>query len=842
MPDNTDYCPNTPNHEHSWTYIKHIKGYTLAKCSECFVMHKIAPEKELPLIPTGINNHFLVLVTVYNAERWIEQCVNSILSQTYKNYTLLVIDDCSTDDTAFIIKSLKIPYIINKKHEGKMSNLVKGWKQISTSPEDILVEVDGDDWFSDNDVLAYLNSVYQDKNIWFTYGQFRGLARGGYTSLSQPCYDTKNYRENYIAGRWRISALRTYKMKVLNKIRDEDFRDNYGKYYTRSSDVAMVLPTLELCGVKRIKCIDRVLYVYNNLNPINDSKVSATEQLSIADEIKHKPRYDEIDNSIVASVLIPSFKRPQLLKWGLFSLSNQQTPYNFEVIVLNDGIEDETKAVCDSFRDKLNIKYIFTGQRNDKQDHWRVPGFAINIGAKHALGKVIIIMCPEIFILDNCLTEMITPLLEYKKLITITNGQWDGHNIFLPYVEKTQGIIDKESPYNKLNHPLRTELPFFIGINKEEFISIGGYDEDFIGVAFDDDDLIDRLKADDCDYHKTNSRIVHLYHPSTELRIDRDPVIEGGFKINQNLYSKRKGIIVRNKNREWGLFDSEIIRPKWYLKKIPKIAHFYWGNSEMPFLRFLTIYSFHKFNPDWEIRLYKSVAPCKVQTWEGEENKHIFIGGDYTYMLKYIPITYITFNFNDIGRDNDISEVFKSEIMKCHLLATVGGLWSDMDIIYFKPMTNMDINKEKSKNADTIISLHPIYKHSIGFLLSAGNNRYYEYLLNKQKKVFNSKNYQSLGVDMISKEFPDVCTIERKFKTLKIEDMSVKTIYAYDALNIDSIYESNDMSKYDKDSIALHWYGGYPLAGKYLNELTLTNYMNYDNVLGLTIRKLYEGI
>lgn len=47
-----------------------------------------------------------VIVPVYNAERYIEQCFNSIVEQTYKNVTAVFVDDCSTDDSKEIIHKL----------------------------------------------------------------------------------------------------------------------------------------------------------------------------------------------------------------------------------------------------------------------------------------------------------------------------------------------------------------------------------------------------------------------------------------------------------------------------------------------------------------------------------------------------------------------------------------------------------------------------------------------------------------------------------------------------------------------------------------------------------------
>jgi len=258
-----------------------------------------------------------------------------------------------------------------------------------------------------------------------------------------------------------------------------------------------------------------------------------------------------------ASVIIPSFKRSELLRWGLYSLAKQKSDYPFEVIVLNDGIEDDTEKVCDEYKDKLNIKYIFTGQRNKEKIFWRIPGFAINIGIKQAKGEVIIITCPEIFIIDNCITQMIDPILKNPKLITITDGKFDGkykvknEAIFLKYIEKNKGIIDKYMPYNKIPQ-LQVCLPFFMGIAKKELIEIGGYDEDFVGYCFDDNDIVDRLKYNGCSYHRLKARIVHLWHLRHKFN---SPEINKLWNYNKNLYEKRKKLIKRNIGKEWGKLD-----------------------------------------------------------------------------------------------------------------------------------------------------------------------------------------------------------------------------------------------------------------------------------------------
>lgn len=64
-----------------------------------------------------------IIMAAYNAEKTIEQAINSVLSQTYTNFELLVVNDCSKDRTVELVKDIvakdsRVRLISNVKNSG----------------------------------------------------------------------------------------------------------------------------------------------------------------------------------------------------------------------------------------------------------------------------------------------------------------------------------------------------------------------------------------------------------------------------------------------------------------------------------------------------------------------------------------------------------------------------------------------------------------------------------------------------------------------------------------------------------------------------------------------------
>lgn len=242
------------------------------------------------------------------------------------------------------------------------------------------------------------------------------------------------------------------------------------------------------------------------------------------------------------SVLIPTYNRDELLDLGLQSLRRVEYGGDLEVIVLDEG---SGQAATREIAQRWNALYVHTKNASG----WRIPGFAFNIGAKIARGEILVLTCPEIWHMNGCLEKLARAVQADPKVMAIPAG-WDDDGTYLKLVQGAETALD--SQHLKLPS-LRTELPFLMALRKQVYLEIGGYDEDFLGRSYDDDDIADRLQRHGLRYVKTDAECVHLWHERQTLKKTRD---DDRVALNRRLFLERRGQVVRNVGREWGVLKS----------------------------------------------------------------------------------------------------------------------------------------------------------------------------------------------------------------------------------------------------------------------------------------------
>ena len=101
-----------------------------------------------------------IIVPVYNVQKYIKKCVNSLLSQDYKNIEIILVDDGSPDQCGTIIDTLKAKdsriSVIHQQNQGVSAARNAG---LDTANGQYVMFVDGDDWVDSNYVSYFLRLV-----------------------------------------------------------------------------------------------------------------------------------------------------------------------------------------------------------------------------------------------------------------------------------------------------------------------------------------------------------------------------------------------------------------------------------------------------------------------------------------------------------------------------------------------------------------------------------------------------------------------------------------------------------------------------------------------------------
>lgn len=111
-----------------------------------------------------------IIIPNYNYAKYLESCIQSVLNQTYQSFEILIIDDCSTDNSIQIINKFlvdnRIKLLVNSENKGVCYNRNKG---IEESKGEFICLLDPDDYWLPNKLEKQLNKMKeQGANLSFT--------------------------------------------------------------------------------------------------------------------------------------------------------------------------------------------------------------------------------------------------------------------------------------------------------------------------------------------------------------------------------------------------------------------------------------------------------------------------------------------------------------------------------------------------------------------------------------------------------------------------------------------------------------------------------------------------
>lgn len=135
-----------------------------------------------------------IITPTFNHEKYISQCIYSVINQTYKKWEMIVIDDASTDKTFSIVKDFskkdrRIKVIRHKTNWG-IKRLKEIYNQaLRYAKGDLIAILEGDD-FLPKDKLEKQIKAFDDKSVIFSYGNWAMANQSGKTVY------IRNYNKN----------------------------------------------------------------------------------------------------------------------------------------------------------------------------------------------------------------------------------------------------------------------------------------------------------------------------------------------------------------------------------------------------------------------------------------------------------------------------------------------------------------------------------------------------------------------------------------------------------------------------------------------------------------------
>lgn len=238
-----------------------------------------------------------VIVPCYNAEKYLKSCVDSIINQTYKNLEIILVNDCSKDNTEAILseytkKDRRIKVVNNIQNSGASKSRENGY---NNSNGDWICFVDSDDALSPRAIEKWISQVDEETDI--IAGKFISVKEQEFENY---VWDGNNDSKVFVLdhheimeylGRWMeidVSVAtwgKLYRRDLFEKANTFQYKDTLPQMYFEDT---MLLPALCVAS-RRMKIVNQYLYLYrlveNSLSHENGSgKVARTiQQLKASD-------------------------------------------------------------------------------------------------------------------------------------------------------------------------------------------------------------------------------------------------------------------------------------------------------------------------------------------------------------------------------------------------------------------------------------------------------------------------------------------------------------------------------------------------------------------------------
>ena len=395
------------------------------------------------------NSLISIVIPVYNAEKYLEQCLNSIQNQTYKNFEVILVNDGSMDHSEsicmdFVKVDTRFKYF-TKVNGGASSARNFGLDYVLG---DFITFIDADDWVDENHLEVLLNNIKENNSDMAVSSikKFDNVRNFEFRVYSKQEKYLLNYnklnREEFLvilpklihaSNSYKIAVSKLFKKELVTDVRfdesivygedldfffklynkvnsisyvdevtyiyrlhDESFSSKFGQLHMEQ-ELAIykkMYERIEELGLPTIHYVNTLRNLLDYRKDYLDNRDLYNEYFDFLEKIEKKNTYPKD----LISIIVPIYNVSPYLRLCLESIE-KQTCSHFEVLLINDGSRDNSKDICLEFVERDNrFKYI--EQQNAGLSAAR------NTGILNATGEFITFIDGDDFIESNYLEEL----------------------------------------------------------------------------------------------------------------------------------------------------------------------------------------------------------------------------------------------------------------------------------------------------------------------------------------------------------------------------------------------------------------------------------------------------
>lgn len=249
-----------------------------------------------------MNKKISVIVAVYNTEKYVERCLNSLLNQTYQNLEIIVVEDDSTDNSKEVLKKYshndKVKLIYNKKNSGLSYSRNVGLENATGS---YIGYIDSDDYV-DLDYYEKLMQSIIDSKAEIAICDIKVVDEDTNTEVISRCCNNDEFTVyNVVDNGLAASACnKLFKKELISKYKFAEGKVN--------EDIAVVIPTI--VNAKMITYAKTYYYYVQRGGSIQNSGFSDKRfdifygVKTTLERIKDNKDYESLKDAIVFNQLI----------------------------------------------------------------------------------------------------------------------------------------------------------------------------------------------------------------------------------------------------------------------------------------------------------------------------------------------------------------------------------------------------------------------------------------------------------------------------------------------------------------------------------------------------------